>query len=73
MKETSNSARDGCILVLMTSALVGTFFLAVINWTIAPMDASCLLTVAKECAYSVLLPFVGRTSLASLRKDGKRP
>ena len=73
MKEGSNSARHGCILVLMASALVGTFFLAVINWTIAPMDASWLLIAAKECAHSVLLPFVGRTNLASLGKDGMRP
>ena len=73
MKEGSNSAGQGCILVLMASALVGAFFLAVINWTIAPMNASWLLTAAKECAHSVLLPLVSQTSLASLRKDGKRP
>lgn len=81
MKETSDSTRPGCIFILMAVTLMATFLQVLINWAIAPMNGSWLLTATKECAYSVCLPFVGgwhefcerrRISLALLRNDGKR-
>lgn len=38
---------------------LGTFMRAVINYTLAPTNGSCLLDAVKEWVRSVLVPFVG--------------
>jgi len=39
--------------------LLGTFLQTMIDWAVAPANASCFLVAAKEWVSSVWLPFVG--------------